>query len=209
MDKLCKGVYNPGITTYGLGPSILRSHYTSYLPRGWFLNEDAYLTTWGCFDGRDFMHREAVFIRPDSGYKVFTGQTVEYKDLKERKQEIEQQSEVRPETLIWVSSVKNIENEYRVWISNGKVVTWSEYSWDKTELEPAGIPKNMLIFAKGIANYRWQVDRIYVVDLTTIDGIGPYVVEFNSFSCSGLYDCDSEKLFETVSRDILAEWAEE
>src|ERR1019366_4121747 len=216
LKQVKNKLYTP--STYGLGPSILRSHYTSYIPHGWFLNNDSIMTTWGnlCSENRlDLYERYGwdgeIFIRPDSGYKVFTGQLINLHDFVENKAKLESISGIVPETIIWTSSVKSIAAEYRVWISNRKIVTHSEYSWDDKNIDIYNClpetPTKVLELAAQIANHRWQIDRIYVVDISTYRGEAA-IIEFNSFSCSGLYECDSELLFKTVSEDIVAEWKE-
>lgn len=200
---------NVDITTYGLGPSVLRSYYTSYTPNEWFLNQEATLTTWGMFRRNYeafFSHFEGneIFIRPDSGNKTFTGRVMSCFDFFNEADIQEQMSNVRPETIIWISSVKPIDSEYRFWISNKKVIASTEYSWSNKKIENK-IPDCAFTVANIVANYKWQLDRIYVVDIALSNSV-PYVVEFNSFSCSGLYECDSETLFRVVSEDILKEW---
>lgn len=198
------------IATYGLGSSILRSHYTSYTPEEWYLNQEATMTTWGMFrkNFENFFHHfknNAVFIRPDSGVKTFTGQLIDVGCFNVDADGLEKVSNVKFETIIWVSPKKEIEAEYRFWICNKNVVASTEYSWDDKEL--GDIPDTAIHLAEIVAKYEWQVDRTYVVDIAICNG-SPFVVEFNSFSCSGLYNCDSKKLFELVSNDILLEWSE-
>lgn len=195
------------IATYGMGDSILRTHYTSNMPLDWFLNSDDYLTTWGrhCSGLRDNKIHER-FIRPDSGKKIFTGQVFP-SDMKMLESEIEfmnRYSGCQPETLIWVSSPKIIQEEYRFWISNTKIVGMSEYSWVEDFSIQNNPPKEMIEFAQEVANYKWQPDDLYTLDLTMYDDY-PHIIEFNSFSCAGLYDCDATSMLEQVTKDIQAE----
>ena len=194
--------------TYGINQNILRSHYTSYIPNDWFLNKNSMMTTWGnLYKSTNFWFEyfgNELFIRPDSGNKTFTGQVITRKNFDEQKSILEQFSNIKPETIIWISNAKRIENEYRFWISNKKIATCCEYSWEK-EKQLGIVPMIAMTFANKIANYEWQVDSIYVVDISIIDNY-PSIIEFNSFSCSGLYTCDSKELFKIVSEDIITEW---
>lgn len=212
------------ISTYGLGPSVLRSHYASYLPNAWFLNADSIMTTWGrfCLHHNHFynlLKTDNIFVRPDSGNKTFTGQTIylafpNYRnyvpdDFAEKQALIEQTSNVKPETIVWLSPAKKVGKEYRFWISNKKVVAHSEYSWDHGGSGVDGeIPAAALELANKVASHEWQMDRIYVVDISFYKETA-LIIELNSFSCAGLYNCDSFTLFKTVSEDIIAEWTEE
>ena len=215
------------VATYGLNQYINQSAYLSYLPNEWFLNHNvnhrqAQMTTWGilqknpdrffeqyadvdCYD-RDL---DTIFVRPDNGRKTFTGQVFQRHKMMEEMKFLESHSTVLPETVIWVGEAQNIDREYRFWISNGKVVTWSQYSWDKSAvLSPQDPNAETFKLAKTVAEYSWQLDRIYTVDIME-SGDTIKIVEMNAFSTSGLYNCDVSLLLETVSRDILAEWEED
>lgn len=199
------------VATYGLNSLINRSGYMSYLPNEWFLNEHSVMTTWGQLQNNShrFFNRfdsDRLFVRPNGGNKLFTGQVFEKSSIHEEMQFLDRYSSVLPETIIWIGEAKKIDREYRFWISVGKVVTWSEYSWDKTPIQNVTEPSQVVIdMAEQVAKHEWQVDRIYTVDITEHSGEAK-IIELNSFSCAGLYNCDGKQLLETVSRDILAEW---
>lgn len=211
------------VATYGLGNSILRSHYASYIPKQWFLNTDSEMTTWGLFR-QNYVEYYAkyqmaswwnsklyeLFIRPDSGNKIFTGQVLRKDNFQYEKELLEQTSNILPETIIWITPAQTIHREFRVWISDRQVITASEYSWNEDKKPLKNIPKSVIDFAKKIAEHSWQVDRAYVVDIhhPSSSNDETKIIEFNSFSCSGLYQCDSEKLFKQMSVDIIKEWDE-
>lgn len=201
------------IATYGLNHLIDRSGYISYMPQYWFLNEESVMVTWGQLtkDKNMFFNMfntDKLFVRPNSAKKIFTGQVFTKENIFTEMQFLNQNSSVMPETIIWVGRAKAIEKEYRFWISDRKIAGYSEYSFDKsplcTKTEPSKIVMDM---ANQVADYSWQVDRIYTVDITEHLDVAK-IVELNSFSCAGLYNCDGKKLLETVSLDILAEWEE-
>jgi len=197
------------VATYGLNRSMARSGYVSHMPDEWFLNNTAVMTTWGQLARRsqwffDTFHG-SLFVRPDSGHKTFTGQVFAYYNINAEMSFIEQHSSVSPDTIVWVSGVKEIDREYRFWISAGRVVTHSEYSWNSNPPDDAPPSQVVCDLARRVAEYEWQVDRIYTVDITEYKGEAR-IIELNSFSCASLYNCDGQKLLETVSQDILAEW---
>jgi len=199
------------VMTYGVNKYIVRSGYISFIPNSWFLNESSVMSTWGqLFDNSDrffnMFNADMLFVRPDSGNKTFTGQTFSKNKIHQEMRFLDRYSQVEPTTIIWVGEAKKIEKEYRVWISAGKVVTYSEYSWDKSPIEHSVAPSQTILdLAEQVASYEWQVDLIYTVDITEYDGAAK-IIELNSFSCDGLYDCDGKKLLETVCQDIIAEW---
>lgn len=198
------------VATYGLNSNIIRSSYISYMPQEWFLNHDAMMTTWGLLKSNpdwwfNFFNTASLFVRPDSGKKTFTGQVFDKVNIKTEMEFLSRHSNVMPETILWVCPAKKIEKEFRFWISAGKVVTYSEYSWDR-DIDIAGSPSDTAFkLAEKVAGYQWQADRIYTVDIQDSSKEAK-IIELNSFSCAGLYRCDGKHLLETVSRDILSEW---
>jgi len=209
--KYVQKYLNVPVATYGLGNSILRSVYASYLPTEWFLNSESIMTTWALLEKnrRWFFDKIGadLFVRPDSGKKTFTGQVFTFTpyNINEEMSFVGQNSSVQPESIVWVTPAKDIGREYRFWISNGKVVTWSEYQWNKTAVPPVSPTAAMIDLARTVAEYKWQADLIYTVDICEHEGEAK-IIELNSFSCAGLYQCDAHKLLEIVSQDILAEW---
>ena len=210
LDSVKKHLGFP-IATYGLNKYINRSGYISFMPNDWFLNEHSVMATWGQLQHNStrffkMFDSEQLFARPDDGKKSFTGQVFNKSSIFDEMQFLDRYSRVAPETLIWVGESKKIDREYRFWISAGKVLTWSEYSWDKTPIQTIVEPtKAICDMAEQVAKYDWQVDLIYTVDITEHDGTAK-IIELNSFSCAGLYNCDGKNLLEVVSRDILDEW---
>lgn len=198
------------VCTYGMQSSIYRSHYMSYLPSEWLLS-DGIMTTWGklCKNKEKYFNGyNEIFIRPDTGFKVFTGQVIYLNNFNDSKITLEKFSSISPETIIWICPTVNIEHEYRLWISNGKIVGSTEYSWSNDEVNGI-IPDSVYELANKVANYEWQVDRIYVCDIhCNNEGNDPRIIELNSFSCSGLYQCDAKALFRQISLDIIDEWKE-
>src|SRR5690606_18438768 len=78
----------------------------------WFANLDGY-----------------VFVRPDSGRKTFTGQTIGYGEHHYRCNLIDQHSSVHDTTLILVSKAQQINTEFRYFIVQNQVVASSLYQW--------------------------------------------------------------------------------
>lgn len=197
------------IATYGLNHYIERAGYVSYMP-DWFLN-DSIMTTWGQLKSKSewffSLFGESIFVRPNNGRKTFTGQVFNTENLLGEMEFLDKHSGVVPETLIWICRAKVITGEYRFWISNGEVVTYSAYSWDETPIIEPNPSSKVLDLANKVAKHDWQVDRIYTVDITEYQNEAK-IIELNSFSCAGLYNSDAEKLLKIVSRDILAEWDE-
>jgi hypothetical protein len=56
-----------------------------------------------------------------------------------------------------------------------------------------------------LAAVSWRPDPVLVMDLCESDG-KIYLLELNSFSCSGLYACDLDAVVEAASKIARSEW---
>jgi len=83
------------------------------------------------------------------------------------------------------------------------VVAGSEYRWDDV-LVRRGTHPDCDALAWHIAKADWQLDTVYVVDICLTPDVWtkkdvPRIVEFNAFSSSGLYACDTYAIVTAVS----------
>ncbi len=139
-----------------------------------------------------------VFVRPDSGAKPFSGHVIKYGE--EHKIQALLHT-VGPETLIVVAPSKPITSEYRFVICNKRVVAGCQYL--PIELPSYSTPS--LRLARVIANHGWQPDLCYTVDIAEHDH-QMYLLEINSFSCAGLYQCDIGVVVQHASLAAKLEW---
>lgn len=140
------------------------------------------------------------FIRPDSGVKSFTGYVVA-PDEKHKIQALI--SKVGPETLVVIAPEKEIAAEWRFVICDRKVITGCQYLPD----ESPNFPPSSLRLAGIIALQEWQPDLCYTVDIAESRG-AVYLLEINSFSCAGLYDCNIASIVQWASKAAIKEWEE-
>ncbi len=105
-------------------------------------------------------------------------------------------------------------------IVDGKVITGSCYkikqgnainhtiNYTKFEINEI-LHGQIFDFAKEAAKH-FSPERAFVLDIAYInDDNQPYrVIEPNSFSCSGLYKCNMEKVVQHVSRAAIEDWNE-
>lgn len=144
---------------------------------------------------------DSIFIRPDSGAKAFTGCVIPRDELESEAKIITQYSGIDlDKLLIVVSSPKVIDAEWRVVIADRKVVTLSMYKKDGKLDTKNESGKGYYAFkqAQEIAKHDWQPDRAYTLDIALSDGVHS-LLEVNSFSCSGLYNCDYSAVVKEIS----------
>lgn len=147
-----------------------------------------------------------IFVRPDCGDKAFTGKVVNYHDISLDAFDYGFYYE-DDSILTIVSSAKKIDKEWRFVVCDHKVITGSQYKIN-CELEvEKGYPQDAFDFAQKIADIKWQPDSCYTIDVSLSEGKYS-ILEINSFSCSGMYDCDANIIVKEVSKVAENIWKE-
>lgn len=155
-----------------------------------------------------FKHTGNFFCRPNSGDKIFTGKLVKsIEDI----DYLNFYDEVTPDTLCLIAKPKKIAEEAR-FVINAKtknIVTGSLYSHDGLMLEN---PENMTriddivrpveihdYVNKVIQSVDYFPDDFYTLDIAMDENDNFSVLEVNSMSCSGLYNCDFDKIVKEIN----------
>jgi hypothetical protein len=141
----------------------------------------------------------SCFIRPDGGYKSFSGSLIKMETL-ERDLKNLFFYEPQLDSRCIISSEKQIQREWRMVAVSGKIVTGSLYKnkgkWDlKNEY-----PDAVLDLAGKVATI-YQPDDIFMIDITEFNG-QYYLLELNNFSTSALYRSDMDKIVNSVKNLI-------
>lgn len=197
----------------------LKTHvYTSLLGLDyeWFLNADSVLTTYYQFRTKKdhwyklFGHnyKDAIFIRPDSGIKLFTGHLVAYDDFEFELNSLNHS--MSDETLMWISDSKNFWDETRFIICGDEVIDGSRYATmaGLTLVEDKCFPEELWDVARKVASCKWRPDEIFTCDVCMTSN-GPKIVELNSASCAGWYACDIPKVVKAISEHTLKLYKEQ
>lgn len=210
-QRLRNTSYSPG--AYYSRERFRCSHYMHRLPLAWLGNADYVCAPFAELRRRhEHFYRlfgvSRLFIRPDSGAKVFTGLAVTEDDIAQEMNSLMQLTSVTDDTMTLVAPAKRILSEYRFYIVEGKVVTASRYMVDGNPSASPDVHPECLDLAHQVASCRWQVDVAYTCDIGLFDepgGCQAKIVELNAFSTSGLYECDSLALFKAVACAALKE----
>jgi hypothetical protein len=149
----------------------------------------------------DIFRTNKIFVRPNCGLKTFTGLPIHYDEFNHETNSLEKLTSVEKNTLILVSNCKTITNEYRFFIVNREVITGSQYKLNDELNVQKGYSQEAFAIAEKMAKNKWQPDLAYVCDVGIVNG-EPKIIELNSFSCSGFYACDMNKIVEAV--DLIA-----
>jgi hypothetical protein len=155
------------------------------------------------------------FVRPNSGDKCFSGQVIKSDSFEHSVEQMGLYG-TEPNELVVASVVQDILLEWRVVIVDGKAIASSLYK-QKGKLEVSeGAPPNVLAYAEEIARV-YSPERAFTVDVGMINCFDDTyfavnqtlkLIELNSFSCSGLYDCNKADVVSAVSKAAIADWSE-
>ena len=143
------------------------------------------------------------FIRPVSDMKIFSGMLVHSEEVEDWKVSIQRISDsfstLRADTMIGVSSMKDIMMEWRFFVVDGRVVTGSRYyQWGLPDHRRVDSDSEAWKFAQKMADH-WQPSRGFVIDVAQLAKTDEYkVIEINCMNSAGFYDCDMRALVEAV-----------
>jgi len=157
------------------------------------LNSDYKIVKWGDLISKGFGGQR--FIRPNSGRKVFTGLVSSYEDIQ---YDIARYTEkMNKETLVLITSPKDIKKEWRFFVTKGRVLSYSLYHMNNSHI-PINWPDDKAFELAEQASLLYEPDPIWVIDIC-LTAEGEYkVLELNGLSCSGLYACDVDPIVEEI-----------
>ena len=143
-----------------------------------------------------------MFIRPNSGFKQFTGQEFVLNTF--------QNNRFGPDDmLVVISPFKEITEEIRFFCTKEGVITGSTYGNIQNRVDCSdpkySIP--VLFTNKVLQKVNWKPDSIFFMDIAMIHNL-PSLLELNSFSCSGWYSCDPKLIIQEASKFALEEYNE-
>jgi len=142
---------------------------------------------------RYFRQEDRLFIRPDSGAKLFTGTTITKKWWRKELEIIENLpwSKIRDDDLVLLAPAKEIVKEVRGLYHRDKLISHAVYAGE----EGGGEIVTMEYIAR---SNRWFPDEFFTVDVAFYPSGMWAILEFNSFVSAGLYDMDMSKVASAV-----------
>lgn len=173
-------------------------YYSSYWGK-YMLNQDNVITTYSeLIRRKDFFYKilgeqNAIFVRPVSNDKVFTGRLIYRemfdKDIRNMGCSVEQN--FSKNMMVVVAAPINVEKEWRFAIINKKVVASTLYNVKGLHNEQEGCDNaDVIALANEIASDEWQPDDIYALDICITKGGGVKMLEIGSLNSAGWYKMD-------------------
>jgi len=143
---------------------------------------------------------DELFIKPNSGFKSFTGFTAKEKNIAK---ELSYLTVDDNEMCLVAPKYHLIDDEFRFWIIDKKIVTYSQYSWENDN--HVEVPREVYEFANRIVSES-DLD-FYTLDIGATED-NYYIIEVNNIYTSGTYRCDLKKLIVALRDYAIREWKE-
>jgi hypothetical protein len=148
-----------------------------------------------------FARDDQVFIRPCGVQKTFTGRCVN------REAFVGALGSARyAKGAVLMASPRRIGQEWRVVVARGRVVAASRYrSEGRLDVAPGCPPEVWAYVDALLADVPYRPDPIFMMDVCA-SGSDLYLLELNSFSCSGLYRCEPATVVAEVKQLAIEAW---
>lgn len=137
-----------------------------------------------------YVKNNKIFIKQNSGTKSFlAGDLIKFDDIDNLLKEC-----LKDNRLFLLSTPKEIDQEWRLVVVDGKIVSGCQY----LPYEDNNCPNDVLNFANTVIGNRWQPEDIYTLDIC-LSKNRFWVLEINSFSCAGLYANNMYKIVKSTT----------
>lgn len=144
---------------------------------------------------------QEFFIRPCEDNKAFTGVVMTPDEFVSWRDGVlavanDLHGALRPDTLVSIAKLQKIYAEYRFFVVDGELVTWSQYKLGDRVTHSAHVSEEVIMFAYRMVK-RWQPARAFVIDVAhTPDGYK--IIEYNSLNSAGFYAADCGRLVAAI-----------
>lgn len=137
---------------------------------------------------KDLPRKGRYFIKNVDTLKSFTySGELEYVNiesvLEEPTDKFDNSLYIKPETLMLVSSIFDIQSEYRVYVINGQIETISNYNGSALVFPDV----NLVNKAVELINYNEKWLKSYTLDIM-VGPVGTAIIEVHNFTSVGLYN---------------------
>ena len=175
--------------------------------KGWhpgsFLNENFHFDKWREHYGDHLLNNDAIvsqlkdvkfwwpkfFLRPCEDTKSFTGRLFTWEDFESWRTKFQGKDDFH----VSMSSPKDIFREYRFFVVDGELITWSQYKLGNTVTwHLSDVDDDIKEFAKNMVKL-WEPARAFVIDIA-LTREGCKIVELNNINSAGFYAADIPKL---------------
>lgn len=206
------------LSYYGIFLNEERLQFNSYygdlgLHHSNYLNDDFIMTPFADFKNNfkkytDIFNTDALFIRPNSGSKLFTGMSISSINFAHEMNSLQYLSGVTDRSLILISKEKKIYDEVRFIVVGNEIVDGSRYKHKFVKIEDKKYDSSLRELAETVVKCKDKPEELFTIDIASTDN-GPKIIELNSFSSAGWYACDPELIVKKASKYVEDKYKEE
>jgi len=145
--------------------------------------------------GDDFFQKERFFARPTKDTKVFTGREFdmnEWNKFKNYSLTNGHSTILDNNTEIQISTIKNIQQEFRFWIVKGEIITASQYKLGNRLLLNDNIDISVYNYCNEMIKL-FQLNNAFVMDICLTNNEYK-IIECGCINCAGFYKANLQKL---------------
>jgi hypothetical protein len=191
--------YNPGVfsSEETFAWSIVQEHYLNHMwSQGSKMKMADFAQQMPLFD-------DTIFVRPDYDSKAFSGAIWNKQELLDWILKLEKlETLINPsEENIIVAPVREIYQEYRLFIVDNKIATASLYKENGEMKKRTHIPNYVSSFANNLIK-SWVPCAAFVMDIAVDSHLNMGVIELNSINSAGFYAADIEKFVKAINQHI-------
>lgn len=211
---------------YGAASFVARVHAAKRWTPGVYFDEEGFdLRTWTAALGEDALNHGArvvgvsdlpalpdaddvaVFVRPTRDDKSLAGEVWRVGELRAWAERLRVQDHPLLDADVALCPPRTIEDEWRLFVVDGRVVTGSHYRRGDTLDVRADVPVEVVSFGETIAA-RYAPSPAFVLDVAHSDG-ALRVVEYNCLHGAGFYASDVDAVVRALNayvRATVASW---
>lgn len=182
-------------------------HFQKYL----FNSKHCFSTVSALKDNKWFFYsafgKEAlIYVRPNGGDKVFTGQLLDLKDFDAFWVD-DIRCNAKDVDLVMVSTPKSIRGEWRyICTSQKEILGASLYIYQGQRTYIPSAPEKATELCKEILEIGWYPDPVFTIDIVEdMDG-NYWLMELNSFTSAGTYAAKKDLIVKRVSEIAVEEY---
>lgn len=169
------------------------------IDKSYFFNHSARITTFGEHHLIAYPS-EYMFVKPIED-KLFDGSVMSVKEIPALYDRISKYSfpKVDQNTEISISPIRHIDDEYRVWIVDGRIITYSKYKQNgKPYVEQGDLPQEVIEKVMKVCKL-FSPSDVFAIDIHNDKYHGASIIEYSNFHCAGFYGADVVELIKAVT----------
>lgn len=147
-----------------------------------------------------------IFVRPDGGKKIFSGQLLDLQDF-DKFWDKGVVCSAGDDDVVVVSTPKTIRGEWRFVCTNEpQIVAQSTYMYQGKRTYIPSAPVKATELCNEILKVGWYPDRLFTMDICEDSDGNFWLMEINSFTSAGTYAADKKKIVEVVSKIAVEDY---